>query len=61
MTLANPVGLAVSPSGTLTVADTGNIRFVSISSTGVGTALKLRGVTIAQPAGVTINDPAICC
>ena len=49
-------GVAVSPSGTLTVADAGNTRFVSISSAGAGTAMILGGVAVAQPAGATITD-----
>ena len=53
ITLSNPTALAVSPSDTVTVADTGNARFVTVASNGSGSVLALPGITADEPAGAT--------
>ncbi len=54
-TLTTPTALAVSPSDTLTVADTGNARFVSVAADGTTVPLALPGVSALEPAGVAFT------
>jgi sugar lactone lactonase YvrE len=53
--LSYPQGIAVSPTGTIYVADTGNNRVVTISNTGVVTPVSTPGFTLNSPGGVAVD------
>jgi sugar lactone lactonase YvrE len=50
-----PQGIAVSSKGTVYVADTGNNRVVTVSSTGVVTPVSTTGFTLSAPGAVAVD------
>jgi DNA-binding beta-propeller fold protein YncE len=53
--LSFPQGVAVSATGTIYVADTGNNRVVTISNTGIVTPVSTPGYTLNSPGGVAVD------
>jgi NHL repeat len=54
--LGSPQGIAVANNGTIYVADTGNNRVVTISSTGVLTPVNTPGFTLSSPSAVAVDS-----
>jgi hypothetical protein len=54
-----PMGIAVSSSGVVYVADTGNRAIRRISSDGVVSTLTLSGSTLSEPRGVAVDSAGV--